>query len=235
MVFRRMNRVSVSEEIIEHIKGLIRQQTLKDGDRLPSEEKMARQMGVGRGTIREALKVLIHLGLIERQSRGTFVAALAREKLQRKDFFRKFETHRDVMEMVELRKIIEPEAAGLAAERADPEEIAQIAEMYRLMSEERYEVEDFIAHDIRFHLMILKAAGNSLLIEIMQNIQQLLRKNQYVVVQKSNSIMARSLEFHGRIVAAIENRNKSLAKRHMLSHVEDVEKEMYRVFKEEPD
>jgi GntR family transcriptional repressor for pyruvate dehydrogenase complex len=233
MKFKRVNRTSVSEEIIEHIKSLIRDQVLKSGDQLPSEEKMAEQMGVGRGTIREALKVLIYLGLIERRKKGTYIASLAFEKLRRKDIFRKIAKHRDVMEMVELRKIIEPEAAGMAAERADPEEIDQIEEMYRLMSKEQYDVEDFISHDIKFHLLILKATGNSLITEIMQNIQRLLNKNQHLVVRERRNIIPRSVEFHGKVCNAIKNRNKSLARKYMLNHILDVEKEMYQIFKQE--
>jgi GntR family transcriptional repressor for pyruvate dehydrogenase complex len=233
MEFKRVNRTSVSEEIIEHIKSLIRDQILNPGGQLPSEDKMAEQMGVGRGTIREALKVLIYMGLIERRKKGTYIAALAFERLRRKDIFKKIEKHRDVMEMIELRKIIEPEAAGMAAERADPEEIAELEEMYRLMSVEQYDVEDFIAHDIKFHLLIHKATGNSLIAEIMQNIQRLLNKNQHLVVNKSRNIIPRSVEFHRKVCAAIKNRNKSLSRKHMLDHLLDVEREMYQILKQE--
>ena len=81
MEFKRMNRVSISEEIIANVEELILSNKLKPGQQLPSEEKMAAQMGVGRGTAREALKVLIYLGLIERKKKGTFVSHLAPERL----------------------------------------------------------------------------------------------------------------------------------------------------------
>lgn len=232
MEFKAMNRTSITEEIIEHIKDLIRSQELKDGDQLPTEEQMAEQMGVGRGTIRESLRVLIHLGLIERNRKRTMVAPLAYEKLQNKEVFKKIDSHRDVMEMMELRKVIEPEAAGLAAERADHDEISQMAEVYQHMVETEGDIQVFVTHDTKFHLLIMKAAGNNLFMEIMNNIQQLLRKNQLLVAKERAHIMPRSIEFHGKILTAIRARNKGLAKRQMLNHMLDVEKEMYQLFKE---
>lgn len=232
MEFTAMNRTSITEEIIEHIKDLIRSQQLKDGDQLPTEEQMADQMGVGRGTIRESLRVLIHLGLIERNRKRTMVAPLAYEKLQNKEVFNKIDSHRDVMEMTELRKVIEPEAAGLAAERADDEEIRQMAEVVRDMQETQGDVQNFVEHDTKFHLLIMKATGNKLFVEIMNNIQQLLRKNQLLVAKERNQIMPRSIDFHAKILTAIKGRNKALAKRYMLNHMLDVEKEMYQLFKD---
>jgi len=231
MEFKAMNRTSITEQIIEHIKELIRQRQLEDGDQLPTEEQMAEQMGVGRGTIRESLRVLIHLGLIERKRKRTMVAPLAYERLQNKEVFQKIDAHRDVMELTEVRKVVEPEAAGLAAERADDEEIAHMSEIYQQMLETRDDVESFVFYDMKFHLVIMKATGNNLFVEIMNNVQQLLKKNQLLVAQERNLIVPRSIEFHSKILSAIQAHNKTLAKRHMLNHMLDVEKEMYQLLK----
>lgn len=233
MKFKRMNRVSVSEEIIAHIKRLILSKELKPGDQLPSEEKMAVQMGVGRGTVREALKVLIHLGLIDRKNKRTCVSELALERLTIKEISKKFKDYRDVMEMIEVRKIIEPEAAALATERANSDEIQRLEKQYQLMLDEQHDKEKFVDHDINFHLYILQSTGNSIIKEFMQSIQQLLKKNQSLVLNKSDTIGPRSLDFHRKILAAIMDGDRPRAKRHMLNHILDVEKEMYLILKKE--
>jgi GntR family transcriptional repressor for pyruvate dehydrogenase complex len=231
--FKRMNRVSVSEEIITHIEELILGSRLKPGEQLPSEEKMAAQMGVGRGTVREALKVLIYLGLLDRKKKGTFVSHLAPERVVIKNISEKFRKHRDVMEMIELRKVIEPEGAGLAAERAGESEVKRIADHYRSMVEVQRDVERFIDYDNRFHLDLIKAAGNNLLKEIMESIQQVMIKNQSLILHRSRAIMPRSLDFHLKILTAVRDGDRSLAKKNMMRHILDIQKEMYLILQEE--
>ena len=233
MEFKCMNRVSISEEIIANVEELILSNKLKPGQQLPSEEKMAAQMGVGRGTAREALKVLIYLGLIERKKKGTFVSHLAPERLAIKNISEKFKKHRDVMEMIELRKVIEPEGAALAAERAGQDEISRIEEQYRRMVEARGEVERFIEHDNRFHLEVIQSAGNSLIKEIMESIQQVMIKNQSLILHRSHAIMPRSVDFHLKILNAIRNGDGPQSKKSMLRHVLDIQKEMYLILQEE--
>jgi GntR family transcriptional repressor for pyruvate dehydrogenase complex len=233
MEFKRVNRVSVSEEIIAHFEELILSNKLKPGEQLPSEEKMAAQMGVGRGTAREALKVLIYLGLIERKRKGTFISHLAPERVAIKNISQKFKMHRDVMEMIELRKVIEPEGAALAAQRAGREEIQRIEEQYHRMVEAREDVERFVEHDNRFHLEVIRSAGNSLIGEIMESIQQGMMKNQSLILHRSHAIMPRSVDFHLKVLTAIRNGDGVLAKKSMLRHLLDIQKEMYLILQEE--
>ena len=127
MEFKRVTRLSVPEEIIENVKEKIVSGELKPGSQLPSETKLAEMFGVGRGTVREAMKVMFYLGLIDRNnSRNTFVTESAREKAIMRSFLDRFEGHRDAMEMIELRKIIDPEAAALAAERQEDQLIEKL-------------------------------------------------------------------------------------------------------------
>src|SRR5512138_1995926 len=91
--FKRMNRTTVFEAAVESIKRSIRAGELKPGDRLPSEGKMAAMLGVGRGTVREALQVLIHLGLLVRSNKVTAVAANALDRLTTRSVFDSFREH----------------------------------------------------------------------------------------------------------------------------------------------
>ncbi|RKY03097.1 MAG: hypothetical protein DRP55_01930 [Spirochaetes bacterium] len=233
MIFKPVGKVLVSDEIIEEIKQLIMDGTLKPGDRLPSESEMASQMGVGRSTIREALKVLIYLGFIERQNKVAYVSNNVMDRIYPKDIIESFKRHRNIMEMIEARRIIEPDVAEYAAMRANPNDIEEIGKYYQAMKESQGNVEDFISFDNQFHLHVIHAARNNILMDIMKGIQELMKQNQALILRKSKNIMPRSLEFHRKIFIAIKEGKAKSAKRYMLSHIIDVEKEMYCILKEE--
>ncbi len=99
----------MSEEIIEHLKEQIISRSLKPGEKLPSEENLAEIMGVGRGTIREALRVLIHMGLVERKGNGTYVT----EAKMNSSYKFKLDEYRDLVEIMEVRRVVEPALASL--------------------------------------------------------------------------------------------------------------------------
>jgi len=232
MKFQKISKVSVADEVIDYIKELILADKLKPGEQLPSEERMADQMGVGRGTIREALKVLIYLGIVERRGKSTFVAEDVEIYMRLNEVFENFKSHRDIMEIIEVRKIIEPEAAALAAIRGSTEDKAYIERYFDLMSSSQEKREDFIDYDHDFHLAVIRASGNEILSTIIKGIQGLMKKNQEVVLKESNSIMPRSLEFHRKIASAIKSGNEEEAKKYMVEHLLDVEREMFRIFKQ---
>jgi len=231
MKFEKISRVSVADEVIDYIKELILSEKLKPGDQLPSEERMAVQMGVGRGTIREALKVLIYLGFLERKGKSTYVSENVEAYLSLTEAFENFKKHRDIMEIIEVRKIIEPEAAALAAIRASKEEKEYIEKDFDMMSFSQEAREDFINYDHDFHLAVIRASGNQILSGIIKGIQGIMKRNQEIVLKKSDTIMPRSLEFHRKIANAIKNGDGEEARHYMLKHLLDVEKEMFRIFK----
>jgi len=104
-------RILMSDSIIEQIKDLILREILKAGDHLPSEAKLADQLNVGRGTVREALRVLIHLGFLERNGHSTIVSEHVRKKV-------------DIHErMAEIRKILEPDIVSLESTSCDPKDM----------------------------------------------------------------------------------------------------------------
>lgn len=233
MKFKEVKPVSVTDRVIEQVRDLIINGTLKPNEPFPSEEKLAAQMGVGRGTIREALRVLICLGFIERQGKTTFVSPNINKRLGPRDIIESFKKHHDVMEMIELRKIIEPEASAYAAARANPKEIEDIEAAYRLMIKYENEIELFIHQDNLFHLAIVQGTGNGVLLDIMKGIQRLMEQNQALILKKSKYIKPRSLAFHGKICSAIKEGNVKRARKFMFDHIIDIEEEMYRILKEE--
>jgi GntR family transcriptional regulator, transcriptional repressor for pyruvate dehydrogenase complex len=234
MQFERVTRLSVPEEIIESVKEKIINGELLPGDKLPSENKLAEMFGVGRGTIREAMKVMIYLGLIVRNnSRTTFVAENAKEQVLLRNVFDKFEGHRDAFEMIEVRKIIEPEAAALAAERKQDQVIDNLKREYDAMAANIEDIDTFIVHDNSFHTSIFNGTGNRIIIDLMKNIHSAMQKSQSSVIHESSDIKPRSLNFHREIMEAIKTGDSKKARNIMRNHILDVEKEMFIIYKDE--
>jgi len=228
-----MHKVLVSDEIIEQIKNLILEGRLRSGDQLPSETKMASQMKVGRSTIREALKVLIHLGFIERKNKVAVISDRIKETVSPHDIVERFKKQRNVLEMIEFRKIVEPDMASLAAIRSDATDVAALHKDVEAMTEGQNDAEKFLKHDHHFHLHIAQGAKNQILIEVIQGIQDMLEKTQGHIIRKSATISPRSLEFHRKIFDAIKKGKPESARKHMYDHLIDIEKEVYTILKHE--
>ncbi|HAK47546.1 MAG TPA: hypothetical protein DCO79_16695 [Spirochaeta sp.] len=232
MEFERVTRLSVPEEIIENVKEKIVSGELQPGDQLPSETKLAEMFGVGRGTIREAMKVMFYLGLIDRNnSRNTFVTETAREKAIMRSFLDRFEGYRDAMEMIEVRKIMEPEASALAAERQEDHIIEKLEKEYQTMRDNKDDLDIFIEADGRFHQHIFSGTGNRLIIELMQSIHLALKQEQSSVLHGSMTIKPKSLSFHKELLDGIKDGDSKRARKIMLEHILDIEKEMYSMYK----
>ena len=233
MKFERMTRLSVPEEIIESIKEKIVSGELQSGDQLPPETKMAEMFGVGRGTMREAIKGMLYLGLIERNSsRIAVIAHSAREKAILRSFLDRFEGHRDAMEIVEMRKIVEPEAAAIAAERREDYVIEKLEEELAAMGSND-DIETFINADKNYHHLIFSSTGNSLIGEFMERINEVLRREQGRMLRGSRTIKPKSMVFHRQIIDAIRDGDSKRARSVMLQHILDIEEEMYMMYKKQ--
>ncbi|MCX7788983.1 MAG: FadR family transcriptional regulator [Spirochaetes bacterium] len=231
MRFKRIEKRSVTEEIIEYLKNEILNQTLKPGERLPSEENLAKQLGVGRGTVRETLRVLLYLGLIERRGKATYISFSANAQSIPSDFLQRVHKHEDVMKMIEVRKIIEPQAAELAAERGGQEKVDKIERCLQEMEKNLENIEDFIRCDNEFHLAVFEATENPILLEIIRSLQMIMRKNQAIILRNSETIKPRSFGYHKELCKAIKEGNDQKAREVMEQHLNDIEREMYLILR----
>lgn len=152
-----------SHQVVDAVCGMLRGGTYRVGERLPSEQELGAELGVSRSTVREAVRELTALGVLEIQlGRGTFVRSLRPDLLLRGDSLLEQTNDRVREELLEVRGIVEPEAAALAATRATDEDIARL----------RYDVERLdeaigrgIAppEDLGFHLDLVRATHNAAL------------------------------------------------------------------------
>lgn len=219
---RPIRKMRAYEAIVRQLQSLIAQGELRPGDRLMTERELAEQFRVSRVTVRQALSVLQAMGLVEsRVGDGTFargsqvptVTVLAPVLSP---------TGSTLLEQLELRRLIEPEVARLAASRATP---VHLQEMTRYIGQQKHKMErgqPFIDEDSAFHMAVARSSGNDLLVRMMENIHELLRDSREQSLQ-TRSGRALSLAGHERILDAISRHDPGAAHRAMRRHVLEVE------------
>lgn len=215
-------RTRAHEEVARQLRNLMQQGVLRPDDRLPPERELAKRFGVSRATVRHALSVLQAVGLIEsRVGDGTFTrsdpAVLNVTNLA--SALRAAQG--SLIEQLELRRLIEPQAASLAAERATQSDIDELG---RYLSEQDLHVSDplFIEADSAFHLVIAGATKNGLLVKMVEGIHELLRESRELSWRAGGG--ARPLAEHRRIDEAIRRHDSHAAYSAMMDHVLDVER-----------
>ncbi len=213
----------IYEEIVRQIKALISEGRLKSGDQLPPERDLAEQFKVSRTSVREALRTLESLGLIEiRPGEGTFVREVSVESLI-EPLAQVILSHREaVTELFEARRLLEPAIAGLAARRATREEIQ---EMDRILEDQAKAVAaglTGLAQDAAFHAAIAGSARNRAITRIVNALMDLLTQSREESLQTPGR-PTRSHEDHRRILDAIRRRDEVAAQRAMRDHLVAVE------------
>jgi GntR family transcriptional regulator, transcriptional repressor for pyruvate dehydrogenase complex len=212
-------RGGVVPKVLERIRRLIAERGLLPGMKLPAERQLAMCLGVGRPAVREAIKALSMLGLIESRGRGgTYVSSDVIEPRR----FRapgKFASHYDLIELLEVRRMLEPRAAALAASRAGEAQLREIeqAVLAQEASPDDWRVLD--EHDYRFHEAIVQATGNRVLRDIYRALSGSLRKSRILTARTTPDI-ARVVGQHRMIFNGIRMRLPELAKRAMADHLE---------------
>lgn len=213
----------IYEEIVRQVKAMISEGKLKGGDRLPPERDLAEKFVVSRTSVREALRALESLGLVEiRPGEGTFVREVSIEALVEPLALLMVSQREAIGELFEARRLLEPSLAALAAVRATPEEIQ---EMERILEEQAKEVaggRTGLAQDAQFHAAIGAAAHNRAITRIAHGIMDLLTQSREDSLNTPGR-PTRSHEDHRRVVAAIARRDPDGARSAMLDHIGAVE------------
>jgi GntR family transcriptional repressor for pyruvate dehydrogenase complex len=225
-LFRPVQRARVTPEIVRRLRELIAQRRLRPGGRLPAERTLADILGVGRPTMREALRVTEAMGLlVVRPGEGTYLAGPAAVP----PTIGRVGTSiggADLLSLFELRMAVEPGQAALAARRGAPEALAQ---MRTILSAQRASVEQGAAgaaEGTDFHRLIAEATGNTRVVGLMRSTTLTLQETRDAVLRYDGR-PARSLREHLAVFAAIEERNPDLAKRRMLTHIRSVERVLF--------
>jgi GntR family transcriptional repressor for pyruvate dehydrogenase complex len=222
-VFRTVYKIRVSEEIAGQVRDLILAGRLRPGDRLPAERELAGRLRVGRSALREALRVMESLGIIEvRPGRGTFVAGLSRVRRRDPLTASLYQAWRAQHDLFEIRRVLEPPLAALAANRATEEQIDHLRSILREQEAEVQRGRTGVDEDTNFHLLIAQASGNGVLVRVVNNLMDLLQKTREISLQRGGRPI-QSLKRHRAILRAIEARRPAAAEQRMREHIREIE------------
>ncbi|MCC6131234.1 MAG: FadR family transcriptional regulator [Acidobacteria bacterium] len=210
---------AVGAKVVEHVRRLIEDGSLRPGDRLPAERDLALQIQVSRPSLRSGLRTLQAMGVIEaRQGSGTYIAdgppKLGDGPLRFLAALHGFT--RD--EMFEARRVLEVGTTGLAAERATPEHIARIADEVTSMFATLDDPQTFLVHDLQFHRAVAAGSGNAVLATLIDTVAELVFEYRRTTVERARDLRE-SAELHRRIYKAIRDRNPDEARRQMSDHL----------------
>lgn len=213
----------IYEEIVRQIKAMIAEGRLKSGDQLPPERDLAGKFVVSRTSVREALRALESLGLVEvRPGEGTFVREVSVEALIEPLAMVLASQREAIGELFEARRLLEPAIAALAARRATPDEIQ---EMERILEEQAKEIatgRTGLAQDALFHAAIAAAAHNQAISRIVHAVMDLLTQSREESLNTPGRPQ-RSHQDHRRVLEAIRQRDDTAAAAAMRDHVTAVE------------
>jgi GntR family transcriptional repressor for pyruvate dehydrogenase complex len=217
-----IKKTRVHEEIADRIRQLILDQSLPAGQPLPSERVLARRFGVSRGSVRDALRTLEIVGLLEmRHGQGTFPRELSVDRLVT-PLVSILAYRRDLRdELMDVRRMFEPALVRAAATRVTGEDLA---ELQRVLEQQRRKIgagQSAIAEDTAFHAALAQATHNSVAVRLMETLNELLMESRRLTLHQRGRPQ-RSLEGHEAIMTAMQHRDPDAAERAMHDHINQI-------------
>lgn len=216
--------MAVTDEAITKIKDMLISGELSAGDRLPPEKELSEKLGLSRSSLREAVKALEIIRVLDvRRGDGTYVTSLEPKLLtEAMSFIVDLHQDESILDIFEVRRILEPAAAAIAAERITPEQISALrATMHNV--DEQTSVEELVEHDLVFHGLITAAANNAYLASVLGSLSSsTVRARIWRGLTQDNAVN-RTLSEHTAIIEALERGDAELAKSLLTVHISGVE------------
>ncbi|MET3804225.1 DNA-binding FadR family transcriptional regulator [Nakamurella sp. UYEF19] len=222
--------MAVTDEAIDKIKTMILSGELTPGARLPREADLAADLGVSRNSLREAVKALSLVRILDvRQGDGTYVTSLdAPLLIDALGFLLDFHQDDSVLDFLAVRRILEPAATALAARNLTTEAIATIKQVIAADSLQT-PGHTLVEHDLKFHALIAAGSGNPVLTAMLESISLPTSRARIWRGLTQEGAYARTLQEHADILRAIENREPELAAARAVVHIAGVEDWLRRV------
>ena len=221
MSFEIIKRESTLEVIVQQIKNQIKKGILKPGEKLPSERKLADQLGLSRASVREAIQALAFSGYLEViQGKGTYILEMATKYDEIVNFFSEFSNY-SLDYLMEARIMLEGEFARLAALNANQEEIDEIERVFNEIVNSK-DINSFVVKDLEFHLTIAKATHNPIMNRLMKIIGEMLYKETRKIIEISRDTRENTIETTRDLVQAIKKRNAERAGELMSEHIRNI-------------
>jgi GntR family transcriptional repressor for pyruvate dehydrogenase complex len=225
--YHAITRRKLPGEIADQIEQLILTNQLAVGSPLPPERTLAQQLQVSRNALREAIRVLEQKGLVVvRPGSGTYVAEPTPQVLREPLGILVQLNTRHLFELIEARKAIEVEVAGLTAERATPEDLEQIGHWLNEMEEHFDLADSYTEADVAFHAALAKAAKNEVLRVILDSMRDALRQNIKILVLRHPTAKHDAMRYHRLIFQALKEKSSEKARKAMSEHLEVVAQDL---------
>lgn len=221
--FEVVSRSTLPEEIANRLLDQIRAQQLRPGDKLPAERNLAQMMEVSRPVLREALRALALMRVVDiRQGDGTYITSLEPKQLISHLDFVFSKDSVALVQLLEARRVVETGNVRLAAFRVTDGQIAEMEELFRALADCLDAPERFSELDITLHMAVCAAADNFLLMQFMNIVSTLGRVSR----ERTGGLRAvreAALDDHRRLLEALRGRDPDAAERAMLTHLDHVE------------
>jgi DNA-binding FadR family transcriptional regulator len=216
--------MSLPQTAIDQIKGMIARGELKAGDRLPGEPELAARLGLSRGSLREGVRGLIVLGVLEaRQGDGTYVTSLEPQRLlQSLSVLVDLDQAATLAQILDARRILEAGAATRAAQQANEAQLDRLGELVEAAAS-LDTVEAFVENDLAFHRLIAEAAGNPLLVALLDNLASRTARARLWRDRTEAGASERTRREHAAIHAALVRRHPDIAAAVVTAHIAGVE------------
>lgn len=222
-----ITKKSAAQQALENLQSYISGDSVQVGDRFPTEKELCGMLGVGRGTVREAVKILISQGILEiKPGLGTYV--VAKSPMQVNSLSQWFMTNEvELQDLIVVRSAIEPMATKLAIEKCTDEQLAKLRENQAgaIEAAERHDAAALANYDEEFHRFIFVITGNRLMMEINDMITANLaqfRKNTFQIKHNVENF----IPAHGAIIKAFETHDAALGEKQMRQHIKKIAKDL---------
>jgi DNA-binding FadR family transcriptional regulator len=216
--------VALTDEAMDKIKAMIVAGELAPGSRLPKEELLAAQLGLSRNSLREAVRALTAMRiLIVRQGDGTYVSSLEPHLLlETLSFASDVSQGQTALQLIQVRRLLEPQATGLAAALLTPKDLRELDDILT-RSKSAATVEEFVAHDIAFHTRIIEAVGNPVLSMLLRVLSTSTQRARIVRGSQARRAVDNAHRDHQQILDALRARDALLAASAATVHITAVE------------
>jgi GntR family transcriptional regulator, transcriptional repressor for pyruvate dehydrogenase complex len=217
-------RVAVTDEAIEKIKDMITSGALRAGDRLPREADLAADLGLSRNSLREAVRALALVNILDvRRGDGTYVTSLEpRLLLEALSFIVDFHRDDTLLEFLRVRRILEPAATAMAAERITDEQCQGLRELLDQVGTDP-KAEDLVQNDLEFHRRIVACSGNSVLASLLESMSGPTTRARVWRGLTQTGATTQTLAEHRAILAALTAHDPEVARSWATVHIAGVE------------
>lgn len=222
----KVQRTRLRDRAAAEILEMVISGGFRPGDRLPPERELCERLGVSRTVVREALNLVEARGLISiEHGRGAVVSGGEPRAVRDTLGLLLRVQPKTLWELLEMRGILEVEVAGLAAERAEPEDVGAMRVQIERMGRSIDAPEGYVDADVEFHASLARAARNGVLLTMLEPVVDLLRTSRRVSAARPGNAR-RALGEHGRILERVESGDAEGARREMRAHLANTAKDI---------